>query len=275
LLEALEPAVNAAQSRQRAAKKGQVDMFSAMQVEAPSIALPTLEDVSLPPKTLLTWEKELLGFYLTSHPLNDLMRMIRDGGFVQLAEIDEETVGEQIDCIVLVAGIRRITTKSNRTMAVCELEDQSGSIESVVFPDLYDSASDLLHEDAVLRITARVDNRNDRIQLVVTNVTRMSTEKPVPVRVREIHLHLVASPDLDEDIRRMHQVRELFDEFPGDDRVILHVSAGDCKTELSAGLGVDWCDDVAAALADLIGPESFSLSEREEFRQPGAARLSA
>ncbi len=275
LLEALEPGISAAQSRQKAAKRGQVDMFSALQVETPAIAMPALESMALPAKTLLTWEKELLGFYLSSHPLNDLMPMIRDGGFVQLAEIDEETVGEQIDCIVLIAGIRRITTKKNRTMAICEFEDQSGSIEGVLFPDMYESSSDLLQEDAVVRVSARVDNRNDRVQLIVLKVGRMSTEKPVPVQVREIHLYLAASPDIEADIRRMHRIRELFDEFPGDDRVVLHVSAGTEKLELAAGLGVDWCDDVAAALADLVGEESFKLTEREVFRQPSAELLSA
>lgn len=275
LLEALESAINAAQSRQRAARRGQVDMFSAMQVESPAIASPKLEDVNLPPKTLLTWEKELLGFYLSSHPLNDLMPMIRDGGFVQLAEIDDETVGEQIDCIVLITGLRRINTKSNRVMAICQLEDQSGSIEAVLFPDVFESAGDLILDDSVVRVTARVDNRNDRIQLVVSNVTRMSTEKPVPVRFREIHLHLLASPDLDQDIRTMHRIRELFDEFPGEDRVVLHVSAGGQQARLSAGFGVDWCDDVAVALTEIIGSESINIREREEFRQPNVQRLSA
>ncbi len=275
LLEALEPAIGAAQSRQRAARRGQVDMFSALQVETPAIAMPALEDVNLPPKTLLTWEKELLGFYLSSHPLNDLMRMIRDGGFVQLAEIDEETVGEQIESILLITGIRRITTKTNRTMAICQFEDQSGQIEGVLFPDIFDAASDLLQEDAVVRVSARVDNRNDRVQLVVSKVSRMSTEKPVPVRFREIHLYLVASPDIEQDIRTMHRIRELFDEFPGDDRVILHVSTGGRKSLMSAGLGVDWCDDVASALSDMVGAESFQISEREEFRQPEPQRLTA
>jgi DNA polymerase-3 subunit alpha len=203
------------------------------------------------------------------------MRMIRDGGFVQLAEIDEDTVGEQIEVIALIASIRRLTTKSNRTMAVCEFEDQSGAIEGVLFPDVYEAAADLLLDDAVVRIAARVDNRNDRIQLIVTNVTRMSTEKPIPVRIREVHLHLTASPDLDGDIRLMHQIRELFDEFQGDDRVVLHVSSGQGRTELIAGLGVDWCTDVEAALKELVGLESFHVEEREEFRQPDAQRLSA
>src|SRR6185437_12857304 len=215
--------------------------FSALQAESLPDTIQPLPEVELPPKTLLAWEKELLGFYLSSHPLNDLMRMIRDGGFVQLAEIDEEAVGEQLDVIALISSIRRLTTKTNRTMAVCEFEDQSGSIEGVLFPDVYDAAVDLLGEDAVVRIAARVDNRNDRIQLIVTNVTRMSSEKPIPVKVREIHLHLTASPDLDGDIQTMHRIRDLFDEFRGDDRVVLHVSAGPSRTELAAGLGVDWC----------------------------------
>ena len=104
-------------------------MFSTMQIDSPLISAPTIDEIELPQKTRLAWEKELLGFYLSSHPLRDFMQLIRERGYVQLAEIDEETVGQQIDCIVLINGVRRLNTKSNRTMAVCQLEDQSGSIE--------------------------------------------------------------------------------------------------------------------------------------------------
>src|SRR6185312_6443710 len=150
LMELLESGISAAQSRQKATKRGQVDMFSTMQIDSPPISTPKISEVELPQKTILAWEKELLGYYLSSHPLSDFIQLIRERGYVQLAEIDEETVGQQIDCIVLINGVRRLNTKSNRTMAVCQLEDQTGSIEAVFFPELFESSADLLQEDAVV-----------------------------------------------------------------------------------------------------------------------------
>jgi DNA polymerase-3 subunit alpha len=275
LLELLDSGISAAQSRQKATRRGQVDMFSTMQIDSPLISAPTIDEIELPQKTLLAWEKELLGFYLSSHPLRDFMQLIRERGYVQLAEIDEETVGQQIDCIVLINGVRRLNTKSNRTMAVCQLEDQSGSIEAVFFPELFEASANLLQEDAVVRVSAKVDARNDRVQLVANAVTPVSNEKPVPVRVREIQLRLVASPNVDDDIRTMHRIRELFDEFRGDDRVVIHLDGGECQARLLAGVRVDWCEDVALALADLIGADAFELSEREEYQSPNARLLSA
>jgi DNA polymerase-3 subunit alpha len=275
LLEQLDSGISAAQSRQKATKRGQVDMFSTMQIDAPSTVAVAADEVVLPQKTLLAWEKELLGFYLSSHPLRDFMPLIRERGYVQLAEIDEETVGQQIESIVLITGIRRLNTKSNRTMAVCQLEDQSGSIEAVFFPELFESSAGSLLEDAIVRISAKVDNRNDRVQLVASGVNPVSNEKPAPVRIREIQLRMPSSPSVDDDIQRMHRIRELFDEFPGDDRVMIHLHSGERLSRLAAGICVDWCEDVALALAEIVGADAFDLTERDEIPTPNRRLLSA
>jgi DNA polymerase III subunit alpha len=275
LLELLDSGIGAAQARQKASKRGQVDMFSTLQIETPSLSMASIDEVTLPQKTLLAWEKELLGFYLSSHPLRDLLPLIRERGYAQLSEIDEEVVGQQIDTIVLITAVRRLNTKSNRTMAVCQLEDQSGSIEAVFFPELFENNADLLFEDSIVRVTAKIDSRNDRIQLVASAVTAVNDEKPVPIKVREVQLRFPISDDVEGDIQTMHRVRELFDQFLGDDRVIIHVGCGAKQKRLRAGVQVDWCDDVARAVVDLLGPDSYELIEREELATGSNRLLSA
>ncbi|HEX7101290.1 MAG TPA: DNA polymerase III subunit alpha [Nitrolancea sp.] len=275
LLELLDSGISAAQARQKASKRGQVDMFSTLQIETPPISAASVNEVTLPQKTLLAWEKELLGFYLSSHPLRDLMPLIRERGYVQLSEIDEEVVGQQIDTIVLITGVRRLNTKSNRTMAVCQLEDQSGSIEAVFFPELFESKADLLFEDSIVHVTAKIDSRNERVQLVASAVTAVNDEKPVPIKVREVQLRFPISDDVEGDIQTMHRVRELFDQFLGDDRVVIHVACGATQKRLRAGVQVDWCDDVARAVVELLGPDSYELVEREELPTRSNRLLSA
>lgn len=259
LLAMLERAISAAQSRQRATKRGQIDLFGGEPVAASATPVPDAPRV--PQSTLLAWEKEHLGLYLSSHPLNDLGNLIRAGGCVQLAEIDEETAGQQVELIAIVTSVKKLNTKTNRTMAVCQLEDQGGSLEMVLFPDLYEATHELLIEDAVVKIHAKVDNRNDRIQLIAQAISRPESA-PEPVVTRVVRIHLPVSADVDHDISTMRQLRALFDEFRGDDTVILHLPIRGGEMKLHAGRRIDWCADLALALEELLGPDAATMTEQ-------------
>jgi DNA polymerase-3 subunit alpha len=261
LLAMLDRAISAAQSRQRAAKRGQIDLFGGEPV-AP-IATPAPDVPPVPHSTLLAWEKEHLGLYLSSHPLNDLRHLIREGGYVQLTEIDEEAAGQQVELIAIVASVKKLNTKTNRTMAVCHLEDQSGTLEMVLFPDLYEATHELLVEDAVVKVSAKVDNRNDRIQLIAQAVSQ-PTPASETVVTRVTHIHLPVSADVDHDIAVMRQLRVLFDAFPGDDTIILHLPVRGGEMKLQPGRGIDWGPDLALALEELLGPGTTTVEEQSE-----------
>jgi DNA polymerase-3 subunit alpha len=180
LLAVLDQAIHAAQNRQRAAQRGQTDLFASLGDAAPALEL-TIPDVpAVPESTLLQWEKEHLGLYLSSHPLRGFADKIRDGGFIQMAEVTEDAEGQQIDVIGLVDSVRKITTKSNRTMAVIELEDMTGSMEVVFFPDSWDESQELLEVDNAIRVSARVEKRNDSLQLVAQSTAPVDLEPEAP-----------------------------------------------------------------------------------------------
>ncbi|HEU4792393.1 MAG TPA: DNA polymerase III subunit alpha, partial [Nitrolancea sp.] len=258
LLAMLERAISAAQTRQRATKRGQIDLFGGEPVAA--IATPVPDAPQVPQSTLLAWEKEHLGLYLSSHPLNDLRNLIREGGYVQLAEIDEETAGQQVELIAIVTSVKKLNTKTNRTMAVCQLEDQGGSLEMVLFPDLYEATHEILIEDAVVKVNAKVDNRNDRIQLIAQAISQPESA-PEPVVTRLVQIRLPVSTDVDHDIATMRQLRDLFDEFHGDDTVILRLPVSGGEMKLQPSRKVDWCADLALALEELLGPETATVTE--------------
>jgi len=271
LLSHLEQGISAAQTRQRAAKRGQTDLFSAAAIDMPISSLTLSEDVpEIPKPTLLAWEKEHLGLFLSDHPLNRYSAVVRDAGWVQFAEIDEETAGAQVESIAIIAGVRKLNTKTNRTMAVLQLEDLTGSIEAVVFPDLYERAKDLLEVDAIVKLNARVDNRNDRLQFVLQDIVAAESAIEVterrPVSVREVHLRLRLRSDEESNRVKMHQLRDLLNTFDGDDSVWLHLIDADSlqrdEVVLRSSLKVDWCDELDRALAEVAGPDAASLVER-------------
>jgi DNA polymerase III subunit alpha len=264
LLAVLEQAIGAAQQRQRAAKRGQIDLFSTLSEPVPTLELRREIVEPVPQSTLLAWEKEHLGLFLSSHPLNDLVQTIRGGGFVQVAEISDDSAGEQVELFGLVSSVRKLNTKTNRTMAIVEVEDLTGSIEMVLFPDTYEQHAAILGEDAMIRVLARVDRRNDRLQLVGQRIAPVGEQARETVTRHEVRIEPPVSEELSADVELMRRLRDTLDQFPGDDRVVVCLPMGEQTTELLAGFRIDWCADLENALFELVGAEQVQVAQREE-----------
>ncbi len=265
LLAQLDGAIQAAQARQKALKRGQMDLFSVVGAEqlAPlQFARPDVEPPDIPQRTLLGWERELLGVYLSAHPLDEFLPLVRERGIVQIAELDEESVGQTVELLVLVSSFRKLPTRTGRIMAVLQVEDRSGTIEVVVFPDLYEAHRDLISDEAVLAIQAKVEERNDELQLVAQAIQDpREILRTISSPTRIVHLRFPVSTNADQDIARMHELRELLAQFPGDDELRIHLPLGNREVVLATRLRVDWCEDFVRVLESALGQGAVWIEE--------------
>lgn len=185
----LDQALAAGSEAQKAREAGQVsmfDLFSGGDAEAASmsvsaIPMPLIHETPADQKEQLAWEKELLGMYVTEHPVVQALRGIDKGDALSLSEITEESIGKTQSFIGMLTGVRRIATKKGDAMLVANLEDLESSIEIVIFPKTLAQYSDLLYEDNVLQVTAKVDNRRDTLQLIVESCTPIEAMLRSPV----------------------------------------------------------------------------------------------
>ena len=107
----------------------------------------------------LNLEKEALGFFLTSHPLQPYRREMDRLGLTPLEEARELSPGSEIICAVLVTRVKEVFTKAKRDrMAIVSVEDLSARAEIVFPPKKYLEAQDILRSDEPLEITARLDS---------------------------------------------------------------------------------------------------------------------
>jgi len=166
LLLALDDVLAAAQADQRERASGQISFFDlAAEPGALEAALP--EATEVPVRERLRWEKELLGLYLSDHPLGEVAERI--GKFVTAysGELRDESLdGQRIVVGGVVTGIRTVITKARATMAVATLEDLQGSIEVVVFPRLYEQTAPTWREGAILLVAGRIDHRGEEVSLL-------------------------------------------------------------------------------------------------------------
>jgi len=103
----------------------------------------------------------------------------------------------------------------------------------------------------------------------------VTIDEPKSVVLRDVHVRLPDTGDVAADVETMHRVRELFDQFPGDDGVVLHVPARGRTVLMRASLSIDWCPDVERALEELLGPGCATVSERTMLVPAEPRRLTA
>ncbi len=123
----------------------------------------------LPEKERLANEKELLGTYMTSHPLDALLHY-RDDTLLSIADLNESMAGERVKVVGAVNGLREITTKKGDRMAFVQIEDLTGTIEVTVFPRTYEEVAAVLAHEGPVMVEGKVDLRDDRCQLVADAV---------------------------------------------------------------------------------------------------------
>jgi DNA polymerase-3 subunit alpha len=149
--------------REATALAPQDSLFGALIV--PPLVLPAGKLVSLIDK--LAWEKELLGIYVSGHPLDAYETMTKKTLF-PIAKIKEKPQpGMPVILPVLVILVRAILTKSGEKMAFITVEDISGSIEAVVFPKLFKEHASILAPGACLLVKGKVSVRNGEPSLAI------------------------------------------------------------------------------------------------------------
>jgi len=150
------------------APAAQDSLFSGALFAAPMLELSPADPVSLVDK--LAWEKELLGIYVSGHPL-DAYGEVTAKSKVSLGSIKEEPQpGMPVVLPVLVAEVRTVLTKKGEKMAFLRFEDKTGSLEAVAFPKLFKERGDALKSGTCLLIKGSVSNRNGEISLSLDNL---------------------------------------------------------------------------------------------------------
>lgn len=260
----LEASIAAAQHHQRARARGQIDLFAGT-MAAPTVGPSRLtSDSPVNTRELLAWEKEYLGLYLSAHPLQAVFALGRPQGIAQIGDLGEKRQpGDRVRMIGMIVAARRITTRQNRTMAVVELEDMTGSMELVAFPDIYDQYSEVLEPDRIVEVVAKLDKRGDQLQLICESASiELSAIVAPPSPARTVHLTIPSSEDVWHDIRLMQKIDAILDRFEGDDRVVIHLGgvAGPISLQ-SRKHRIEWSRNLEAALRGVMATETIEVEE--------------
>jgi DNA polymerase-3 subunit alpha len=170
LLAALDDAMAAGQAAQRDRTSGQTSLFDMGSSEG-GLEKPLPQVPEALSRERLRWEKELLGLYLSEHPLGSISEQIAQFVNAYSGDLKDESLeGQRVVVGGIVTGVRAVTTRSKDTMAVATLEDLQGTLEVVVFPRMYATSGGTFADGAILLVAGRIDHRGEESSVLADAV---------------------------------------------------------------------------------------------------------
>ncbi len=168
LLASLDQMLGLAHETQRAKQNGQISLFAGQAADN----LPSLKLAAAAPagkKDYLSWEKELLGLYLSEHPLKDYQeRLVKLASSCQ--NLSREQVGRRVKVGGIINKIQKVNTRAGQLMLFVEIEDMTGRIETLVFPNMLEQTATVWQEEKIVLVGGRLSDRDGNLKILCDSV---------------------------------------------------------------------------------------------------------
>ena len=210
---------------------------------------PTIPPGEFDPGELLKLEKEVLGLYVSDHPLSGVRDQLRRKTDTPMTELALRRDGDVVTVGGIVSALKQTTTKRGEPMVFLSLDDVVGSVEVVVFNSVYAASREHLTADQVLVVKGRVDHKEGETKLIALEVTPFEA---MPER-KVVHLKLDARTARAGIIR---ELASLLRAYPGEASVFVAMTTSDgaCTYELGPKYRVKPDSDLFAEVKALLGP---------------------
>lgn len=249
LLLAHEQIIDATVARRREHDAGVMSLFGAVGDDEPlfdDTRVP-IPDVEFDKTQRLAFEKEMLGLYVSDHPLMGAESALRKFTDCSLMELREMNAGDMRVVGGIITNLNKRYTKRGDLMATFVLEDLQSAIECWVFPRTMQEWGSLLVNDAIVCVKGRIDDRDDQVKLVAMEISRpeLVLEGGRPLRLG-VPVHRMTD-------RLVDDLKKLLSDHPGDSPVILEVDSTSLR--LPAGFNVDSSNGLMGELRVLLGAD--------------------
>jgi DNA polymerase-3 subunit alpha len=237
LLTNLETLLQFSKRMQTEAATGQGNLFGGSGAVSPTINLLPAEPID--DMTRGAWEKELLGVYISGHPLQPYTDIIQHVG-ITIHQLREVSRTASVTVVGMISATRRLQTKAGDTMMFVNLTDATGEMEAIVFPKTFAATSLLWQADAIVVVTGKIDTKDGSYKLIIEEAERFHPQN--------YHYIDILVPSQIEKTA-FEQLKQIFIQYPGDyevyfvtDEQIIHtkqrISQGAIPS-LQAQLGAD------------------------------------
>jgi DNA polymerase III subunit alpha len=254
MMDAIDMMMDQAAKHQEQEAVGQYSIFDSM-TDQKDPELPNVSEWK--ESQLLSFEKESMGFYISGHPLAAFQDDIKRYASATTETLDSIPDGKEITICGIIAGLKQKVTKKGDKMAILNLEDLSGTVETVVFPDLYKDAYHLLLTDTPLLVAGQLDKSEQGNKIKALRIHLLSDIKKKGITRLDINLSSTGLTQ--EDLLK---VKDILLRYQGDIPVYLRLQNPTRKDSLiSVGrdIRVNPNDQLINEIESILGAGAVSL----------------
>jgi DNA polymerase-3 subunit alpha len=263
MMAGLDDAMKAGQAHQRDQASNQIDIFGML--GAPSKAgkkggeaYPSVAEWSQ--QEALVFEKEALGFYITGHPLDKYDRALKKISSGTIAALKERAVTGEVRIGGVVSALRLRNTKKGDRYGSFNLEDKTGFIEVITWPETYKKCAELIGADDPIYVKGKMEVGEERIQVIANEVTALAEAAKNPKNAvfnmvaEKIDLYVREDEVSSDELVRL---RDTLLDYPGRHTVFLHLRApanGETVIELPEQVRIAPSPELEDRVGELFGP---------------------
>ena len=266
LLATADAALESGQRKQRDRAEGQASFFDLLPAGAPAPSAPVAEVVpEWEPDQRLAFEKEVLGFYVSGHPLARFRGVVESLGLTTTAELAAKGHAARVLLFGHATGLKETSTKSGNRMAFFTLEDMDGTVEVTVFPEPYKAAAACLSSREALLVRGRVDDGEKGRVVLADDIRpleealaenggrhRVAAGEPNACRIR-----LAVATERGDALAALRQVCAA---HPGRIPLFLHLLLGSQEVVVRCrGVAVDASQELCAKVESLLGGGTITV----------------
>ncbi len=267
LLASVDTAMKWGKTQRTSQEQGLMSLFGDMEDASSAIEFRLKTDAEeLDRNQLLQWEKELIGVYISKHPLAYLGDLLKEKTTHTTAQINEELERKVVTLGGTITEARRIITKKGDPMCAVKLEDMYGSIEVTVFPKLYADTSELWTENTVLIVRGEVQVRRDQPGILCNSVEEVKgIEEEMNRKQYQVNITLQLSGtderSVSDDVMRVQDIWNCIREQPGRDHYNLVISNGEWVARLTPEVDTMPYEKVRDKLVEIVGEKGIVQAE--------------
>jgi len=256
MIAAIDRAMERSQKLQRARESGQHGLFGGSKAEATPMPPEILPDVEeWPEHELLAAEYSTLGFYISGHPLDKYAGRLRELGAAEIAAVEGKRNGEDLVVAGIIVQTRPMRSRRGARWSIVMLQDRTGVIEALVFPEAFQKLEAILKAATPLIVKGRVAVEDVGTRLIVSDakvLDQLGDRPPSLLRVR-VDLQSLNTGALD-------RLQELFSSRPGRCRVAFElVNEDGTEATLDAGSVVRADSELLARVREICGSDSVAV----------------
>ncbi|WP_058307114.1 DNA polymerase III subunit alpha [Gracilibacillus massiliensis] len=200
----------------------------------------------------LMMEREVIGFFVSTHPLAQVRDQIRQYGYISIQQATSIN-RKSVKIAAVIQSMKVIRTKKGETMAFVTIADETEELEAVLFPNVFRQVNHWLDEDGFVFIQGKVEERNDKKQMIINDI------QPYQLEEKQITKDSIYIKVANDNNNPMEKLKEIATKYPGSSTIFLYKEQEQQLFKLPSAYNVDSAWNVIKELKALFGEDNVVI----------------